>query len=202
MASMKGFEIGINFIVIIVVAVLILTLGITWIQGVFTSVSDMTTQITARAHENLMEDLRSGDAKMGYTVPNKVKMKRDVSGKFEVGLKNDGQEGRCYSVYPVLVQVDNEVLARYGCSSMQSCTGIRADIMKWFVYYNIIWINGQDVGYTLVDVKPPKNAPVGRYLFQFSADTAPVVTSARACDEYTGDFSDRYVSKQLEITVE
>lgn len=202
MATLKGFEIGINFIVIIVVAVLILTLGITWIQGVFKSVGSMTDQITAKAHENLMNDLQSGNAKMGFTVPNSVVMKKEESGKFEVGVKNEMYEGKCFSVYAVLATVDQAVLSKYGCTSFSSCTGLRAEVMRWFATQGTIWVNGQEVGNVIVDVKPPRNAPSGRFIFKINADYAPLVNGAKACDEYTGDFSERYESKQLEIKVE
>ncbi|MBI4020319.1 MAG: hypothetical protein HY367_03220 [Candidatus Aenigmarchaeota archaeon] len=83
-----GFELSLSFVVIVVVAVVLLTLAITFLQGIFPGISDLTHKVTQIARDNLLKDLSEG-GKVGIAAPAVTEWKRGETGSFAIGLRND-----------------------------------------------------------------------------------------------------------------
>ncbi|MBI4176226.1 MAG: hypothetical protein HY518_03410 [Candidatus Aenigmarchaeota archaeon] len=83
-----GFELSLNFVVIVVVAVILLTLSITFLTGIFDQFQPLTFQVGQIARKELVERLAGGE-KVGVAAPTIDPWKRGQSGAYVLGLKND-----------------------------------------------------------------------------------------------------------------
>lgn len=201
-----AIQISIGFVVIIVLAVLILTLGIGWVRSLFTTITEITTQVTDIAKQNLIQNLRKGDDKVMLTIPDKIRQRRGVAGQFGVGIKNVDNEGHCFYIDVSLGSVGKEVLSTAGCADLLSCPQLTSDVRGWIAYIPVQWVGRQDVGTPIiVDVQPGTDSVVGRYIFEVRLFYS-AVTPAATCSAGTmsvSDFTQFYpYSKQFEIEVE
>ncbi len=90
MFGRKGaFQLSMGLVVVIIFSIVLLGLGISWITGTVGNVETLTDQVTDTAKDNLLNDLASGDKKVGITAPGLSTWKPGSSGSFALGVKND-----------------------------------------------------------------------------------------------------------------
>jgi uncharacterized protein (UPF0333 family) len=172
MAKRGAINLSISFVVVVVLAVLILSLGVMWIQGMFESIESLTTQVIAKAKTQLMSDITSGDKDMGITLPSLTKVQPGGGQDLEVILKNTEFNARCYMIDIVLVSVDSSVSSAYtggpDCLS-PSCTGfsqIKQDAERWFMITpDTLSADSQGVVTSTVSFEITESAKGGRYGF-------------------------------------
>lgn len=198
---MKGFQVGINFIVIIIIAVLILTLGITWVQNLFSEIGILTTDTLKIAKQKLIDQIKQGDSSLGITlndqdndgVPEISKRFDEISAVNPlIVIKNtDKSNVRCYSIEIYLIGIgDGEIAESAGYSS--NCKNERCpdwDALKaklgtsnWFIPPAFVEIGPgkfQDFE-ALVDIN--EDAPLGEY--QFKIKTESVIKSLGSCRDH------------------
>ena len=84
----KGsLELSINAIVIIVLALTLLGLGLTFIRGVFSDITDTSSGIQDQVKEQILEDLRTGNKKLSFPV-TEMKIRSGDDEIIALGIKN------------------------------------------------------------------------------------------------------------------
>ena len=84
----KGaLELSINAIVIIVLAMTLLGLGLTFIRGQFKQFTKTTLTVQKQVEEQILEDLRTGDKKLSFPSTD-VTLDKGATGTFALGVKN------------------------------------------------------------------------------------------------------------------
>lgn len=176
MGSKGAINLSIGFVVVVVLAVLILSLGIMWIQGMFGSITGLTDQVIAKAKTQLMSDITSGKKDMGVTIPALTKVPPSGGGDLEIILKNKDFNARCYMFDIELVSVDSTVSSGY--FNAPTCTGpgsacqggdfnvIKQDAERWFLITpNIMSADAQATVSSTVTFDVTEGSKAGRYGF-------------------------------------
>ncbi|MFH1444947.1 MAG: hypothetical protein ABIF08_00515 [Nanoarchaeota archaeon] len=88
MNKKAAFQMSLGMIVALVFAVILLTLSIAWINGVFESFTGTTLTVSEFAMQNLMNNLAKGDT-VGLAVPDRTDWKRGQKGNIALGIRND-----------------------------------------------------------------------------------------------------------------
>lgn len=172
MGDKGAINLSISFVVVVVLAVLILSLGIIWIQDLFGSITQLTDQVIATAKENLMSDITAGRKEMGVTLPATTGITPGQGASLEMIVKNTEVNQRCFYFAIKLVGVDSVVSSAYfnnpDCTT-PSCSGfaqIKQDVERWFLITpNVKSINGQALGSSKVTFKTGTDSKAGRYGF-------------------------------------
>lgn len=172
MAGKGAIELSISFVVIVVIAVLILSLGIIWIQNIFGSITELTDQVIEKAKENLMSDITAGRREMGVTLPSLTKVTPGQGASLQMILKNTEVNQRCFYFAIKLVGVDSVVSSAYfnnpDCAT-PSCPDfaqIKQDVERWFLIApNVKSVGGQALGSSEVTFDTNTDTKAGRYAF-------------------------------------
>ncbi len=172
MGDKGAINLSISFVVVVVLAVLILSLGVMWIQGMFESIESLTTQVIAKAKTQLMNDITSGDRDIGVTLPSVTKVPPGGGEDLEIILKNKEFNARCYMIDIELVSVDAAVSSGYfgspDCLS-PTCPGfaqIKQDAERWFLITpDTLPADSQKVVTSTVSFETSQDSKGGRYGF-------------------------------------
>jgi len=78
-----------GFIVAIVFAVILLSLAITWIQGLFVQIRELTYETTDIAKENLLDNIAKTGKNVGLAAPAVSEWRRGETGSYAIGIRND-----------------------------------------------------------------------------------------------------------------
>ncbi|MBI4163617.1 MAG: hypothetical protein HY512_02030 [Candidatus Aenigmarchaeota archaeon] len=174
---MKGIEFGINFLVVIVLAVLILSLGIVFLQGIFKQITGIGDRTLGKADEILSQELDTGDKEILLNIPSVVDQPAGEQGKFLVGVKNQDRKraGLCY-----LSDIQLTVAPGCGRDISNDCPQLFEDSRQWFQLNPPIgWINSQEKNFFIVTFNIPKATQGGTYGFNVVTKTA--VTTVNDC---------------------
>ncbi len=173
MGNKGAINLSISFVVVVVLAVLILSLGVMWIQGMFESIESLTTQVIAKAKTQLMNDITAGDRDIGITLPLVTKVSPGGGEELEIILKNKEFDARCYMIDIELVSVDADVSSGYFGSP--DCLGpgsdcpfaqIKQDAERWFLITpNVLPANSQQTATSTVSFETRDDSKGGRYGF-------------------------------------
>ena len=83
------FQMSMGMIIAVVFAVILLSLSITWIQGLFGDFGSITHKTTDVAQQNLLENLASSGNKVGIAAPAVTSWAEGETGSYSIGIKND-----------------------------------------------------------------------------------------------------------------
>jgi hypothetical protein len=203
MAKKAAFQMSLGFIVAIVLSVTLLILSISWLNSMFSSITDITDKVTTQAHEELAKNLQSGKAKVGMTIPDKVKQDRSKEGKFEVGIKNQDYDDQCFILRISLAAVDEGVkAAECGAGAGAGCiTQLQSEVNKWFTYFPPQWIEAQNVNYKVVSTRIDPQTLPGSYLFKINVYKNKGISDPEQCTEDASLNADYYDDIELIIQV-
>ncbi len=171
---MKGIEFGINFLVVIVLAVLILSLGIVFLQGVFKQITGIGDRTLGKAGEVLSE-LDAQDKEIIASVPSVFDQPAGEQGKFLIGVKNKDRRkaGICY-----LADIQLTVAPGCGRDITKDCPQISEEARSWFeLNPPLTWINSQDKQTFIVTFTVPKATQGGTYGINIITKTASTSVS-------------------------
>lgn len=188
MGDKGAINLSISFVVVVVLAVLILSLGIMWIRGMFESIEQLTIQVIAKAKTELMNDITAGKKDIGITLPSLTKVPPGGGQELEIILKNKEFNNRCYMIDIELVSVDATVSSGYfnraDCLS-PSCPGfaqVKEEVERWFLISpDILSLDSQGVMPSTVTFKTSEDAKAGRYGFVVYGYFMNPMISATAC---------------------
>ncbi len=169
---MKGaFELSLSFIVIVVIAVILLSLAITFLQGIFSSVEQLTYKITDVAREKLLGDLASSGGKVGLAAPAVTEWKRGQTGSFALGIRNlDPALDKTFYISIYLESLGGE-LSGTPVSSKQD------EVAKWITPIKTEFVEASGSKTTDIIIKPPATASLGIYLFRVIVCETPQCTT-------------------------
>lgn len=213
MGNKGAINLSISFVVVVVLAVLILSLGIMWIQGMFESIEGLTVQVISKAKTELMSDITSGDKDIGITLPSVTRVPPGGGQDLEVILKNKEFNARCYMIDIELVSVDSVVSSGYFVGDPNclgpSCSGfaqIKNDVERWFLISpDVLPADSQKVATSTVTFKTWDDSKGGRYGFTVYGYFMDPLISPVACKPGLGldqrDLSKAYKFSSFQIDV-
>jgi hypothetical protein len=85
----KGaFQLSLSFIIVVVFAVIVLALAISWIQGIFPGITELTHKVTDVARDELLGKIAEGDKRVGIAAPKITSWARGDTGSYAIGIRN------------------------------------------------------------------------------------------------------------------
>jgi len=200
----KGaIQMSLGMIVAVVFAVILLVFLVQWIGGMFETVTYLTSSITQQAHEELSQNLQQGIEKIGFTVPNKFTQKKNAVGKFEIGIRNDQYNDKCFIIDINLEQADLSVRSTECTGNPQyPCESLINKAENWFTFIPYAWIDAQEITYTIVDSDVSDAVP-GAYMFRVKIYTSSDESEVGCgVGSVTDPNMELYEYKDLEIRIE
>lgn len=89
MAKKGAFQLSLGLIVIVVFAVLLLSLSISWLTGLIGTIEELTYKTTDVAQKRLLDQLAQDGNRVGIASPPITKWNRGESGSFALGIRNE-----------------------------------------------------------------------------------------------------------------
>jgi hypothetical protein len=185
----KGaFELSLSFIIIVVFAVIVLSLAIAWIQGIFGGISPLTHQVTDVARQQLLETIAQSDRRVDIAAPDVTKWKRGETGSYAVGVRNvHSDQDKAFSMNVYLEEIG-------GALAGKSASAYASSVEKWLTFSKDIFVSKSSSETSDIIIKPPANADTGIYMFRI------VVCDAGTCRNL--DSGGLYGSAQFTIEIE
>ena len=191
MGKRKGaIQMSLGLIVAVVFAVVLLTLAITWIQGMIGDITQITHDLTKQAETKLRDTFAETSTNFAIW-PTNYDMKTGETVKLLAGVKNNAPDsqrhdfvinivpaGASYSLCP---EGDLSV-----CESPLSGVTLAEFMRRWAtVEISTSSIDVQTTAYKSVTIETPTNAKAGSYIFNVVAcydrtETGGIVTPSSA----------------------
>jgi len=107
MVNKKGaLELSINAIVIVILAMTLLGLGLSFVRGIFKNFTGTTNSAMVQMQEQVMEDLRSGDKKLSFP-SSEVEVQAGDEDIVVIGIKNTNPSYMYFDIVMDEVKTDS-----------------------------------------------------------------------------------------------
>lgn len=197
-----AIQLSLGFIVAVVFAVVLLSLALTWLHGIFGGFTTITDDLTQQAQNKLIETFERTNSNFAVW-PNRYTLKRGKGVKFSVGIRNNAEDGLDHTfvinIIPAAASKDvcPEGDVRY-CSAPggESLYDFMLDWVTWDRSSSVIQINS--VGYKTIEIRPDSNARLGTYIFNIVA--CKDMSSYTSCTPQTLNWGGS--AKQFTLTLE
>jgi len=169
MVKRKGaFQLSLGFIVAVVFAVILLSLSLTWLQSIFDPLGTITHKTTDIAMQNLLEELASGNKKVGIASPAVTEWKKGETGSYALGIKNeDTDRGNTYYINVYLETVGGDL-------SPSQLTSLKDDVISWITLSPpTIDIDAGQRDTVNILIKPSTTTFSGIYSFRTAVCSSP-----------------------------
>lgn len=184
----KGaFQLSLSFIIVVVFAVIVLSLAIAWIGGLFETITELTFSVTDIAEQELLDRLASGDSRVGIAAPDVSAWNRGETGSYSVGVKNIHSDKDVTFAMGVYLEEIGGDLAGRPVSSYTS------DARKWLTFSDKVFVESSGSSISRIVIKPPANAEKGIYMFRV------VVCDAASCQNLNSP--NLYGSQQFTLEI-
>lgn len=185
----KGaFQLSLSFIIVVVFAVIVLSLAIAWIQGIFEVLNPLTHSVTDVARQELLDRIARSDSRVGIAAPDVTAWRRGDTGSYAIGVRNMATDrDKTYSMNIYL-----EVLG--GDLSGRSVASYTNKVGKWLTFSKDIFVPKSTSETADVVIRPPADAETGIYMFRI------VVCDASSCQSLQS--GNLYGSAQFTLEIE
>lgn len=168
----KGaFQMSMGFIIAVVFAIVLLSLTLAWVRGLFGGVTSLTEDLTQQAQSNLRDAFRETGSNFAVW-PNQYALDRGTGVKLSSGIENDAPDGltHYFKINVLPSAVSNDVLTASGCTSLDACPVLKQNLPTWITVNPTAnpGVIGQ-VLFSPIDVTVPANAMSGTYIFSVYA---------------------------------
>ena len=171
---MRGaIQLSLGFIVAVVFAIVLLSLAITWLQGIIGGISGLTENLIQESHEKLRETFEQTDSTFAIW-PSRYELSRGGILKMSAGIKNNADDGQNHKfVINVIPTGASTSICPEGDVELCTAPGggsLKEYMQKWATWTKsptTIMIN--HIGYNQITIKVPSNARSGTYIFNVVA---------------------------------
>lgn len=172
----KGaIELSLGFIVAVVFAVVLLSLAILWLQGIFPTLFSITDDLFQQAQTKIQETFQQTQNNFAVWPP-KYDLTRGRELKMAAGIENDAQDGNTHRfVINVMPATASDNICPGG--DIDACGNLKTEMQSW-----ITWdrqsssIEIDRIGYRWIIIKPSNNAKLGNYIFNVVSCKEPITT--------------------------
>jgi hypothetical protein len=159
------FQMSMGMIVAVVFAIILLSLAITWIQGLFGDISTITHKTTDVAQQQLLKELAASGKKVGIAAPAVTAWSKGETGSYAIGIKNDqADRGATYYVNVYLEAIGGEL-------SGSTVTQYATETKAWLTYPQAKDIAAGERDIMDLIIRPPASTSAGIYTFTIAVCT-------------------------------
>ncbi len=179
MGPLKGaFELSLSFIVIVVIAVILLSLAITFLQGTFTQLGAVANDVTEVAREELLNKLAAQGQRVGIAAPDITSWKRGQTGSYALGIKNEDPSRTKTFYINIYLDALGGDLAGTPVSSKST------EVRNWLTFSGQEVVQQGNSVASIIGIKPPTSAQQGIYLFRAAVCEAQPCTDISSTSYY------------------
>lgn len=170
MSQRKGaIQISLGIIVVVVFSVILLSLLLSWVYGIFDPFTEITHKVTDVARQELLSKLAQAGGRVGIAAPAITEWKRGETGSFALGIRNsDPANDNTYSINVYLEQLGG-ALAGTPASSLDQ------EVASWLTFSDKEFVEAGGSKSTNIIIKTKPDAQTGIYLLRV------VVCDAASC---------------------
>jgi hypothetical protein len=178
--SRKGaFDISLGFIIIVIFAVILLTLSITWLRQFMTPLGTLTDDLTQDANNALRETFQKTTSSFAI-YPSRHVLERGRALKMGAGIKNNAPDSQAhtYVINVIPTSVSNSVKTNIpGCSGNTPLTtcqlngqSLYSEMLSWVTWNSTeLKIPANEFVVLGVTITPGNSSPTGLYQYLFVA---------------------------------
>jgi len=202
MERKAAIQLSLGFIVAVVFAVVLLSLSLTWLQGIFAGFTGITNDLTQQAQNKLRQTFEETNSNFAIW-PNRYDLKRGEELKMSAGIKNNAEDGLSHMF---VINIIPATASKSVCpgGDVNSCLApggktLYEEMLTWVTWdmsSSVIQIN--QVGYKTISIKPDSQAKLGTYIFNVVA--CKDMSNYQQCTPETLNWGG--ASQQLAITLE
>ena len=161
MVRKAAFQMSLGFIVAVVFAVILLSLSITWIQGLFGQIGTITHKTTDVAQQQLLQQLASSGKRVGIAAPAVTAWGKGETGSYALGIKNsDVDTNHVYYINVYLEAIGGDL-----SGTGETVQSLQSDVERWFTYPPAKDIAAGEREIVDITIKPLVDARPGIYTF-------------------------------------
>ncbi|NOX71378.1 MAG: hypothetical protein GXO64_01635 [Candidatus Micrarchaeota archaeon] len=168
----KGaFQLSLGFIIGLIFAVILLTLSIMWIRGVFNSFGTMTDDLTQNAKSQLANTFDNSQTNFDVS-PSYYKLDPGKGVKLSAGIKNDADDatGHTFVIRVFPGTADSGIISNYKCNDFESCDELKNDMLSWVTYIkNKYKVLPNEKRYWDITMNFPDTIKKGDYMYDIVA---------------------------------
>jgi len=166
---MKGaFQLSLSFIVIVVFSVILLSLSIAFLQGIFPQISTLTHQVTDVARDELIDRISRGAERAGIAAPAVTTWKRGETGSFALGIRNiNTDRDVTYSINIYLEVVGGELAG-------MNASIFAVEARKWLTVSPNEFVPASSAKTSDIIIRPSITADPGIYKFRAIVCDTPI----------------------------
>jgi hypothetical protein len=171
-------EISMGFIITIVIAVVFLSLVLSWLSGMTGQVGELTHKVTDVARTELINKIAQTGATVGIAAPPVTNWKRGETGSFAVGITNKyADQSKTFRMNVYLQELGGS-LAGTPASTLD------VETQGWLTYTKDVFVEPGASASVDVIMKPSAGATTGIYLFRVAICETSTVCSLQSPDIY------------------
>lgn len=149
---MRGVEISVGFIITIVIAIVFLSLILSWLQGTFGDISGLSEDLTQQATSTLRDAFRGGEASAFAVWPTRYELSRGEGFQTNVAIQNIDPTGRSPLYFKINV------------------LPVNTNTNTWVTFDSTVTpININTEAFKLLAIEVPDSAAAGTYFFNIVA---------------------------------
>ncbi len=152
------FQLSLGLIVTVVFAVVLLSLAVLWIQGVFPGLTGLTDDLVQDARAKIRETFSTSNQNFAIW-PNQHELKPGKSLRMLAGIKNNAADGKDHQFAVNVIPI--------GASTCSEGDAACLDAIKGWLTFDkttgLVLI--RDIGEKTITLTVPQNAVQGTYLF-------------------------------------
>lgn len=178
MSQRKGaIQMSLGLIVVVVFAVILLSLLLSWVYGIFSPFEEITHKVTDVARQELLSRLAQAGGRVGIAAPAITEWTRAETGSFALGIRNsDPATLKLYSINVYLEQVGGDLI-NANPGGVPSAT-LKTEVAKWLTFSKTESVERGGSKSTNIIIKPSaETATTGIYLLRV------VVCDALSCTD-------------------
>ena len=161
----KGFELSINFIVALILAIVVFGFGLYFIQKVFTEAKEIQVNLDKDSEKNINALLDRGE-KVAFPVSSK-NIKSDEVAIFGLGVLNVNDDATTFNINIICsVYITKSGAAVDDSISDQNCAG------KWTINPQPFTLLKNERKTVPIAIQPPRGKPSGTYAFSVKVTDA------------------------------
>ncbi|HLD78713.1 MAG TPA: hypothetical protein VJB16_06820 [archaeon] len=152
------FQLSLGLIVTVVFAVVLLSLAVLWIQGVFPGLTGLTDDLVQDARAKIRETFSTSNQNFAIW-PNQHTLKPGASLRMLAGIKNNAGDGKDHQFAVNVIPIGASTCAEGDAACLDAVRG-------WLTFdktTGLVLI--RDIGEKTVTITVPQNAVQGTYLF-------------------------------------
>lgn len=153
----KGaIELSLGFIVTVVFAVVLMSLAIVWVRGMFTDIGNIAVDMTAQAQEEISKTFSETTSNFAVR-PARPDVTRGTSLKVQAGIKNNDPSGKTLR-YVINIKAGNT-----------NTKVTKEEMAKWITQTTETAAGPNQIAYRDVVITIPQTAETGAYMFDVFA---------------------------------